>query len=202
MKTLICSAASLAASLAVSVAPLASLAFATAHAKDPDALVDTCVSTSSDTEQQPLRARFIESAPRDQFVFENLTDSSIKSITLDLDDSVGALIFDTTESGAGVEVFQPFRIEAGNADLSMMPAPADGDTQLQLDFDSFPPKGSFAFSIDVDDQLTESDLGQIRVAGSEVAGALLQVTFADASGKLVLREAVFSAGARATACAT
>ncbi|MFT5934807.1 MAG: hypothetical protein ACI9M6_001863, partial [Hydrogenophaga sp.] len=39
----------------------------------------------------------------------------------------------------------------------------------------------FVFSIDVDDRLTASDLGQTRVAGAELKGALLTVVV-DPSG--------------------
>jgi hypothetical protein len=184
-------------------AVLASLALAPAlvQAQESGGPVDSCESTSQDTEQGPLQVRFVESAPRDRFVFDNNTASSVTSITLDLTESVGQLLFDTTEAGEGVEVFQPFRIEGGDASLSLMPTPGDGDTVLQLNFDSFPPGGSFAFSIDVDDTLTDSNLGQIRVAGSEVAGARIQLTFVDASGKLALREATFNDDASAAACA-
>ena len=122
---------------------------------------------------------FTESAPRDRF--EILNDSSagqrIQRLTLDLSGSAGKLIFDTIKGGTGVEVFQPFRIEPGEARLKGSPVVQDGSDRLTLDFTRFDPGQRFRFSIDVDDQLTASDLGQIRVSGREMEGAVLTAEF-------------------------
>jgi hypothetical protein len=122
---------------------------------------------------------FTESAPRDRFEIRN--DSSpgqrIQRLTLDLSPSAGRLIFDTTEGGTGVEVFQPFRTEPGEARLSRLPVVDDGSDRITLDFTRFEPGQRFRFSIDVDDRLTTSDLGQIRVSGREMEGALLTAEF-------------------------
>ena len=79
---------------------------------------------------------FTESAPRDRFEIRN--DSSagqrIQRLTLDLSPSAGKLIFDTIEGGTGVEVFQPFRIEPGEAQLKGSPVVQDGSDRLTLDF--------------------------------------------------------------------
>ena len=60
---------------------------------------------------------FTESAPRDRF--EVINDSSpgqrVQRLTLDLAGSAGRLIFDTVEGGPGINVFQPFRVESGEA---------------------------------------------------------------------------------------
>lgn len=118
---------------------------------------------------------FTESAPRDQFEIRN--DSSagqhILRLTLDLTGSAGRLIFDTIEGGTGVEVFQPFRIESGDAKLKSPPVIQDGSNRLILEFSRFEPGQRFGFSIDVDDTLPASDLGQIRISGREMEGALL-----------------------------
>lgn len=120
---------------------------------------------------------FTESAPRDRF--EVINDSSpgqrIQRLTLNLTGSAGRLIFDTAEGGTGVEVFQPFRVESGEARLSKTPVVKDGSDRLELTFTQFEPGQRLVFSIDVDDRLPASDLGQIRVSGSEMAGALLSV---------------------------
>jgi hypothetical protein len=127
---------------------------------------------------------FIESAPRDRFEIRN--DSSagqrIQRLTLDLSPSAGKLIFDTIEGGTGVEVFQPFRVETGEARLRGSPVIQDGSERLTLDFTRFEPGQRFVFSIDVDDQLSASDLGQIRVSGREMEGALLNAVFGPSGG--------------------
>lgn len=120
---------------------------------------------------------FTESAPRDRFEIRNNSSASqrIQRLTLDLNGSAGRLIFDTTEGGTGVDVFQPFRIEPGTARLGGTPVVLDGSERLSVDFTRFEPGDSFQFSIDVDDRLTASDLGQTRVSGSEMQGARLTV---------------------------
>lgn len=127
---------------------------------------------------------FTEGAPRDRFEIRN--DSSpgqrVQRLTLDLAGSAGRLIFDTVEGGTGVEVFQPFRVESGEARLSKTPVVQDGSDRLELNFAQFEPGQRFVFSIDVDDRLPASDLGQIRVSGSEMAGALLSVLVGPTGG--------------------
>jgi hypothetical protein len=127
---------------------------------------------------------FTESAPRDRFEIRN--DSSagqrIQRLTLDLAGSAGKLIFDTTEGGTGVEVFQPFRVESGEARLKASPVVQDGSERLSLDFSRFEPGQRFLFSIDVDDRLTASDLGQIRVSGREMEGAVLTAVIGPRGG--------------------
>lgn len=123
---------------------------------------------------------FDEGAPRDRIAISNdsSADISIASARFDLASSVGGIIFDTLDGGIGVEVFQDFQVEGGDAVLANEPIAEDGATDLRLDFESFEPGDSFTFSIDVDDQLTDSDLGQIQVTGAEIAGALVAITTA------------------------
>lgn len=127
---------------------------------------------------------FTESAPRDRFEIRN--DSSpgqrIERLTLDLSSSAGRLIFDTIEGGTGVDVFQPFRVESGEAKLKGSPVVQDGSERLTLAFTRFEPGQRFVFSIDVDDRLTASDLGQTRISGVEMAGALLTVVIGPRGG--------------------
>lgn len=129
-----------------------------------------------------LEGRFIESAPRDSFVFSNQSSRAwnIVSIQINMDQSAGKLIFDTIDGGDGVEVYQPFQVSKSldasrEAKLGKMPIPSDGDGNIALTFSHFPQEFSFTFTIDVDDQLTESESGQIRVSDSEIAGTVLSV---------------------------
>ena len=122
---------------------------------------------------------FTESAPRDLFEMSSGSSKgqSIQGTTLDLAGSAGRLVFDTVEGGTGVEVFQPFRVESGEARLANSPAVPDGSDRLELVFDRFEAGQRFRFSVDVDDRLTASELGQIRVSGREMEGALMTVVF-------------------------
>ncbi len=122
-----------------------------------------------------IQARFVESAPRDRFIIENRSTlpADIAALMLDLGPSVGRLIFDTESGGDGVEVFQLYRTEQSDAVLAAAPAVNDGDDRLSLAFETFAPGQTYRFSIDVDDRLTNSDLGQIRVSGGEMQGATL-----------------------------
>lgn len=150
-------------------------------------------------------ARFIESAPRDRFSIQNTSAEGwlIHRIQLDLDDTEGKLIFDVTAEGAGVEVFQPFRDEAeGKANLLNAPRILDGDTKIDLNFENFTSGQQYQFSIDVDDQLAQSQLGQIRVSGSEMMGAtmILDISGPDGAGHTV--SGVFDNSNRATLLAS
>jgi len=146
-------------------------------------------------------ARFIESAPRDRFEISNKSRQGVQiaSIDIDLKGSKGNLIFDTIEGGEGVEVFQPYRTANGKELLVLEPKVADGAEQIALVFKQFGPDKGFSFSIDVDDRLANSELGNIRVSGSEMQGAKMTIKFQqgaemrsetitfDASNKAVLK---------------
>lgn len=124
-----------------------------------------------------LNVKFIESAPRDRFVIQNNSSTSVEilSASIDLSSSQGDLIFDTEDGGTGVEVFQQFKSETDKVKLVFYPDVRDGDSQLDIAFEKFAQFEEYQFSIDVDDQNSKSDLGQIRVTGGELAGA--KVTF-------------------------
>ena len=126
-----------------------------------------------------LEAWFVESAPRDRFEFINRSRNgwSVARVELDLANSAGQLVFDTEDGGVGVEVFQPYRAETSSARVADATLPEDGGQRLSVVFERFGVDDTFAFTIDVDDRLTESDLGQIRVSGSEIQGARLSVVF-------------------------
>lgn len=126
--------------------------------------------------------RFDEGAPKDRFVFTNAGTCAFGPMTLvlDLSDSAAGLIFDTTDAGAGVEVFQPFEIVEGAQILQSVSEVSDGDNRIELTLSAMAPGQSVAFTIDVDDTLRHSALGQIQVADSEIAGASVRLRSAGA----------------------
>lgn len=116
---------------------------------------------------------FDEGAPKDRFTFTNTGACALGPATLllDMTESTGGLIFDTTGNGAGVEVFQPYETVAGADVLGKVSPVTDGDNRIELTLTGLAPKQSVAFTIDVDDTLRKSSLGQIRVTDAEIAGA-------------------------------
>ncbi len=148
--------------------------------------------TATSVAMAHIQVAFIESAPKDRFVLINtgacaLTD---QSITLDLSTSKAGLIFDITSEGAGVDVFQPFELVRGADLVPIAPDVTDGMRSVTLSVPNFPAGAEIAFTVDVDDTLTTSDLGQIRISGSEIAGASLAVgtdkTLFDTTGRALL----------------
>jgi len=135
--------------------------------------------------------RFVESAPRDRFELQVGTEP-LSAVTVDLRGSAGRLIFDTADGGTGVEVFQPLRDEGGTQAGNV----ADGAEVIKVALNASAAGIRAAFSIDVDDRMTSSDLGQIRVTGGEMAGAV--AIFETADGKQI--KAVFDSRNRAQAC--
>jgi len=53
----------------------------------------------------------------------------------------------------------------------------DGDRVLTVRIKNLLPESSAVFTIDVDDQLPQSELGMIRVTGSEMENSLVSITF-------------------------
>ena len=115
-----------------------------------------------------LEVRFIEGAPVDRFTFTPSADCPIGPATLvvDLTASQGKLIFATTERGAGVEVYQPFRLTSGADQVVALPDGSDGARGVSLDLASL--SSGLSFTIDVDDTLGQSET---RVSGSEITDA-------------------------------
>ncbi|KIN73755.1 hypothetical protein [Sulfitobacter guttiformis] len=135
--------------------------------------------------------RFIESAPWDRFELV-MGIQPLMSVTVDLRGSAGQLIFDTADGGTGVDVFQPLRDEGGTTAGVV----ADGAQAVRVALRDGAPHSRAVFSIDVDDRLKVSDLGQIRVTGGEMAGA--SVVFETVAGNIL--RAVFDAENRAQVC--
>ncbi|MEB8433852.1 hypothetical protein OO007_16565 [Cocleimonas sp. KMM 6892] len=124
-----------------------------------------------------VEVTFVESAPKDRFEIKNTSECVLKDLVLnvDLSNSAGRLIFDTSATGAGVEVFQPFEVVKGKLTLISSTTVKDGDKTLSLSIESIEPNKSASFSIDVDDTLAQSELGNIRVSGSEISNGLIAV---------------------------
>lgn len=129
-----------------------------------------CIATPSVAAFADVKIRFVESAPKDRFVVTNTGNCELQDVVLkvDLTDTRGQLIFDTTESGAGVEVFQPFEQREGDVVLISSASVSDGDKSLSVRIASLPANEQVSFTIDVDDTLSNSELGQIRVTGAEI----------------------------------
>jgi len=132
---------------------------------------------SVQTSLADITVHFIESAPKDSFVIENTGECVINKLllTIDLSQSDGKLIFDTSATGAGVEVFQPFEVSEGDIKLASLAEPKDGDNQLSLSIKHLSPQTPVSITIDVDDTLPKSELGQIRVSNTEIKNATVTV---------------------------
>lgn len=144
-----------------------------------------------------VAVQFTEGAPKDSFRIMNTSacPTGPIDVTIDLGASAAGLIFDTTGSGAGVEVFQPFELTAGSAQVTSVSEITDGDSQAVLRLSDIPAKGTVAFTIDVDDTLPVSSNGQIMVSGAEIEGARIAVKTASTPGS----DATFDSSGRATA---
>jgi len=163
-------------------------------------LFSLCVGVAQ-TANANLQVNFIESAPKDSFVITNIGQCDLTNLTveIDLSNSAGKLIFDTSATGAGVEVFQPFEVKEGAVKLQSSASVADGDKSLTVSIDQLPADHAVSFTIDVDDTLPKSSLGQIRVAGSEVQGAEVRLLASDANvAEEAIQEAAFSVDKIAT----
>ena len=138
-----------------------------------------------------LSVRFIEGAPKDRFEIKNVGACAVtaSTLTLDLTTSQGALIFDVTGSGAGVEVFQPFEVIAGREALTTLPTIVDGQNSIDLPIATLGAGARIAFTIDVDDTLGARE---ITVTGSEFSGATVKLV-----GAGVPQSAMFGSDAQA-----
>lgn len=125
-----------------------------------------------------VEIQFRDGAPKDKFTISNNSQCTLQDIQLNIDltDSLGALIFDTTASGQGVEVYQPFEVTKGSITLASTNTVKDGDKQLPLFIQSIQANETASFTIDVDDTLTNSELGNIRVTSSEIANGTASLT--------------------------
>ncbi|MEO0328626.1 MAG: aggregation factor core [Pseudomonadota bacterium] len=121
-----------------------------------------------------LITKFDEGAPKDRFTFSNASNCALNNaiIRLDLSGSKAGLIFDTTDKGAGVEVFQPLEFVTGTSSLTSLPKVRDGDRIIELKVAELAPQQTIAFTIDVDDTMGGRE---ITVSDSEIQGATVQL---------------------------
>ncbi|WP_371157056.1 aggregation factor core [Jannaschia sp. 2305UL9-9] len=117
---------------------------------------------------------FREGAPKDRFTIEQTGECGLGStdVTIDLSGSASGLVFDVTGSGAGVQVFQPFELVAGQDLLSGQPVVRDGDQRITLPVTGLLAGQTIAFTIDVDDTVGTRE---ITVSDSEIIGASVRV---------------------------
>ena len=150
-------------------------------------------SSGTDTCKTGITVSFSEGAPVDRFEIKNTSkDWQIINVEIDLSSSKGRLIFDTISGGKGVEVFQPYKTVSGSAKIIKANAVKDGSDAILLGFEQFNSGQSYTFSIDVDDQLTSSELGQIRVTGGEMELAQANFTLKNPNGKKTKAQAIFN----------
>lgn len=138
-----------------------------------------------------LKVTFGDGAPKDTFRIANTSDCATGPVTLTIDmtTSTGKLIFDVTNAGAGVEVFQPLELTKGASFLNTVPEVQDGQQTLVLDISNLPKGEEIAFTIDVDDTIGARE---ITVTGSEMSGSALMVQSASLAA-----DAIFDAKATA-----
>lgn len=149
--------------------------------------------------QASVSVDFREGAPKDRFTITNSSECALNNVVvnIDLSNTDGKLIFDTTGAGAGVEVFQPFEVTKGAIKLISSETVTDGDTGLSLGIESLGSGESISFTIDVDDTLVKSELGNIRVSNSEIKGGAFSIQ----AGEGISASAVFGANSRAETAA-
>ena len=141
-----------------------------------------------------LTVTFVEGAPTDRFeIIHTVTGLTLTGLRIDLAPSAGELIFDTEDGGAGVEVYQPFQGDATTRAAKV----ADGAEMIDVELSRMQAGQRAHFTIDVDDRMASSELGQIRVTGGELKGAT--VAFSVDNGDAL--KAVFDADNRAKVCA-
>lgn len=100
-----------------------------------------------------LAVRFIEGAPKDRFSIsiDGACALHAASITIDLATAPAGLLFDVTDQGAGVHVFQPFELTAGRDLVVDLPLVKDGDKAVTLRVARLVSVQSIDFTVDADD---------------------------------------------------
>jgi hypothetical protein len=140
--------------------------------KLPLALICTLAATATSAD---ITVTFRDGAPKDRFTITQNAPcpTGPGTLTIDLGTAPVGLIFDTTGTGAGVQVFQPFAWVSAPGETPTIPKVGDGDTALTLDLPNLEPQAQLVFTIDIDDTGSSR---QSVVSGSEVAGAQVTLT--------------------------
>ncbi|MEQ8587532.1 MAG: hypothetical protein RLO01_19260 [Thalassobaculaceae bacterium] len=128
-----------------------------------------------------LVVTFSEGAPTDRFTLYNASDPgwAITEVEIDLSGSRGRLIFDVTERGAGLSVYQPYQEASGTAAASGRSEVTDGDTVMTLTFSRFLPGEDFGFTIDLDDT---AGFSPTIVSSDEIAEGRVRARFTSERG--------------------
>jgi hypothetical protein len=144
-----------------------------------------------------LQVQFIEGAPKDRFVITNIGNCDLgpAEFTIDFAKSNAGLIFDVTDTGEGVKVFQPFEVTDGAQYLADVPVISDGDQRAILSMTGLSQNDTIAFTIDVDDT---NGTREITVTDSELNGT----TFSLMSGNTTYSVAVTDSSQATVATAT
>lgn len=135
----------------------------------------SCLILAASMAQADLAVRFKEGAPKDRFTLTNTSNCALPAfaVSIDIGTAPSGLIFDITSSGAGVEVFQPLALVAGQDLLRSTPKVRDGDSAITFDLKGLGAGQMLTFTIDVDDT---GGGREITVNGSEIAGATVVAT--------------------------
>ena len=143
-----------------------------------------------------LIVEFQESSP-DRFVLRNASDPgwSVARVVLDLGPSHGGVLFDVTETGAGVSAHQPYQTAGGTAALATRTEVTDGDHVMSLAFARFAPGERYEFAIDLDNTLPGHD--QTWVSGADIEGGTVRASFTGPDRTTAERLANFDRGSRA-----
>lgn len=132
--------------------------------------------------QADVTVRFSDGAPKDTITISNEAQCATGpvAVTLDLSYAPAGLIFDVTNAGAGVEVFQPIEVVAGADMVLSLSDVADGDQNLTVTLDDMAVNAQVALTVDLDDT---GGGREITVNGSEIAGAMVRVSTDQALGE-------------------
>ena len=171
-------------------------------------LAATLASAATAAFAADVTVTFDENVPTDSFRIANTSpcNATITKITIDLAGSAGGLVFDTAAGGAGVSAYQPFGVRSGQSIVTRASPVGDGDRTVKLTFSALVPGSAVEVTIDVDDRLLSSVLGQAQVSGTEIRGAEITATLLWPSGERQTASGTFGPDAvariRARSCAT
>jgi hypothetical protein len=119
--------------------------------------------------QADLTVRFEERLGADRFFIENSGTCGVVvlSVTIDLKDSGGGLVFDTVAGGGGVGTSYPFIPVEGAERLAGSQGGADGGHTLTLDLTGLHQGERLVISIDVDEEGADGAGGLTQIFGRQ-----------------------------------
>ena len=121
----------------------------------------------------------VESAPRYALAFTGKPSQGwdLASIPADMRLAASWLVADSTDSAAGIELYQP-RGEAsavGTSSLGEALIVSMGGQDITRGFVQSVRESSYSFTSDADDHLMEADIGRVRILGSETDGSAAEL---------------------------